>query len=129
MKNAEKPSNAPRALTHGLLRRGFLRETLAGEYLALALMLHAGVGGLVWGASAASEPTAFVVVAACCWIGGRAAGAFGRRPYATLVTAALLVGLLMLRHVGVASLPSEMVVFSLSGYILALLGVLFLDVV
>ncbi len=85
--NIPRPSEKQRCL---------LRRSLPGEYLSLALMLHAGCGSLVWGVSAAHAPASLLIVAAGLWIIGRAAGAFAQHGFAPLVTTGLLVAVLIL---------------------------------
>ena len=102
-----------------------LRRTLPGEYLALALMLHAGLGSMVWAVVSVRASAGLLLVTFGLWIVCRAAGAFSRRVFAPFVTAGLLIAALTLRQQGFDLPTPALVVFSLPVYI-AMLGVVFL---
>lgn len=114
-----QPSVAP--------QKGLMRRTLPGEYLALAFMLHAGVGALVWALLAVSTPAAWLVIAAGGWVFYRAAGGSPQRFLAPLLSAGLLVALLML-NLSNGDLPRPALwVFSLPVFAAMLVVVLVLD--
>ena len=103
--------------------RCVLRRTLPGEYLSLALILHAAFGSMVWATCLARAPIGLLVVAAGIWIVGRAAGAFAERGFTPLVTAGLIIATLSLQqqelelpNLGIFSLP---VFIAMLGLVLA----------
>ncbi len=113
----------------GATPRSVLGRSLLGEYLSLALMTHAGIGSIAWGACSVRDPTALLFVAGSLWIVGRAAGAFAQRAFAPLITAGLIIAAWAFQQQEL-QLPVPAVAIFSSPVIIAMLGVvLFLDVV
>ncbi len=71
----------------------WLRKSLPGEFLLLAMMLHAAIGALAWSIASVRAPQNLLMVVAGVWIMLRAAGVFAQRSFALVAGLILLVGL------------------------------------
>ena len=100
---------------------------MAGEYLSLALMIHAGFGSILWALWSLTAPEGLLVVLAGLWTIGRAAGLFAQRVFTPLVTAGLLVMMFTLWQRG--SVPAAYLrVFSPLVFLVMLSTVFLFDV-
>ena len=124
-----KQNESPKLPSTSERQRSLLRWSLPGEYLSLALMVHAGFGSLVWGVSAVRTPASLLIVAAGLWIVGRAAGAFAQRGFTPLVTTGLLAAILIVQQLGVVPPEVTLKIFSLPVFVAMLGMVLLLDLV
>lgn len=75
--------------------RCWLHRSLPGEYLALAVTIHAIGGAVAWGVAAWRAPAALSLVLAAAWLVARASGACSARWFAPLVTGGLALGVVL----------------------------------
>jgi leader peptidase (prepilin peptidase) / N-methyltransferase len=103
-----------------------LRRSLPGEYLSLALMMHAGLGAMIWAVYVYQDPVRLVIVAAGIWIASRAAGSLSAWSFAPILTAGLLVGVLVSERESADVPAGLLVIFSplVFGAMLALVLIL-----
>jgi len=114
VQDAESPLGTPRCWLH---------RCLPGEYLAMTLALHAGLGAMLWGLGAWQQLSGMAVVAAGVWIVGRAAGACSGYWFTPLVTAGLAVAVYAAWQAG-AALPYESLAIFSPGVFLAMLAMI-----
>lgn len=76
-------------------RQPFLQQTLPGEFLSLALILHAVFGSLFWATWSLGAPQGLLMVTAGVWIVIRAIGIFARRAFAPPITGGLIFAILV----------------------------------
>ena len=76
-------------------RQPFLQQTLPGEFLSLALILHAVFGSLFWATWSLGAPQGLLMVTAGVWIVIRAIGIFARRAFAPPITIGLIFAILV----------------------------------
>jgi len=108
-------------------RQPWLRRTLPGEYLLLALIVHATFGSFLWAVWSLGAPTGLLMVTAGMWIIGRAAGMFAHRTFSSFVTIGLIVATLVWQQY-VDLTASYLWFFSPSVFVLMLSIVLCSDV-
>ena len=77
------------------MNQPLLRRTLPGEYLSLALIVHATFGSFLWAAWSLGAPTGLLMVTAGLWIIARASGMFAHRTFSAFVTFGLTAATLV----------------------------------
>lgn len=104
------------------LRLPLLRRTLLGEYLSLALIVHASFGCLAWGVWSFGTPAGLLMVAAGLWSGVRAAGIASGQGVAPFVTLGLIVSAVSWQRMDPAASASSPWLLSPTVFV-AMLGV------